>query len=50
MEMESYSAIPFMDILVIRKEMTLATTTYRKQAHTGQYLNFKSNYDMSKEK
>jgi hypothetical protein len=50
MEMESYSAIPFMDVLVIRKGMALATTAYRKHTHTGQYLNFKSNYDMPKEK
>jgi hypothetical protein len=42
MEIESDSAIPFLDILVIRKGMTLATKAYRKPIHTGRYHNFKS--------
>jgi hypothetical protein len=37
MEIESDSAIAFLDVLVIRKETTLATT------HTGRSLNFNSN-------
>jgi hypothetical protein len=44
MEMESDSAIPFLDVLIIRKETTLATKVYRKPIHTGRYLNFKSNH------
>jgi hypothetical protein len=43
MEIQSDSAVPFLDVPVIRKEMTLATKVYRKPTHTGQYLNFKYN-------
>jgi hypothetical protein len=43
-EIESNSAIPLLDVLVISKGMTLATEVYRKPTHTGQYLNFKSNH------
>jgi hypothetical protein len=35
MEIESDSAIPFLYILVIRKETTLGTKVYRKPTHTG---------------
>jgi hypothetical protein len=35
MEIDSDSAIPFLDVLVIRKETTLATKVYRKPTHTG---------------
>jgi hypothetical protein len=41
---EIVSAIPFLDLLVIRKEMTLTTKIYREPSHTGRYLNFKSNH------
>jgi hypothetical protein len=44
MEIESDSVIAFLDVLVIRKEMTLATKVYRKPNHTGQYLSFNPNY------
>jgi hypothetical protein len=40
MEIESGSAVPFMDVLVIRKEMTLATEVSRKSTHPGRYLRF----------
>jgi hypothetical protein len=43
-EIESDSAISFLDVLVIRKGTTLATKIYRKLAHTGRYLNLKSNH------
>jgi hypothetical protein len=43
MEMESENAIAFLDVLVTRKETTLATKVYRKPTHTGRYLNFNSN-------
>jgi hypothetical protein len=44
MEIDSDSAIPFLDVLVIRKGMTLVTKVYRKPTHTNKYLNFKSNH------
>jgi hypothetical protein len=44
MEIESYSAIPFLDVLIIRKGTTLANKIHRKPTHTGRYLNFKSNH------
>jgi hypothetical protein len=33
--------IPFLDVLIIRKETTLATKVYRNLTYTGQYLNLK---------
>jgi hypothetical protein len=44
MEIESDSVIAFLDVLVIRKETTLATKVYRKPTHTGRYLNFSSKH------
>jgi hypothetical protein len=44
MEIESDSAIAFLDALVIKEETTQATKVYRKPTHTGRYLNFKSNH------
>jgi hypothetical protein len=44
MEIESDSAIAFLDVLVIRKGTTLATKIYRKPTHIGRYFNFKSNH------
>jgi hypothetical protein len=35
MEIEADSVIPYLDVLVIRKEMTLDTKVYRKPIHTG---------------
>jgi hypothetical protein len=43
-EIESNSAIHFLDVLVIRKRTTRATKVYRKHTHTGRYFNFKSNH------
>jgi hypothetical protein len=43
-EMESDSAIAFLDVQVIRKETTLATNVCRKPTHTGRYLNFNPNH------
>jgi hypothetical protein len=44
MDIESESAIPFLDVRVLRKWTTLATKVYRKLTHTGRYLNFRSNH------
>jgi hypothetical protein len=44
MEVESDSTIPFLDVLVVRKETSLATKVYKKPIHTSRYLNFKSNH------
>jgi hypothetical protein len=35
MEIESNNAVPFLDVLVISKETTLATRVHRKPTHTG---------------
>jgi hypothetical protein len=42
-EIESDSESPFFDVLIIRKETTLATIVYRKPTHTERYINFNSN-------
>jgi hypothetical protein len=44
MEIESEAAIPFLDVLVIRKGTALTTKVYRKPTHTGRYLNFNSDH------
>jgi hypothetical protein len=40
MDIESDGVIAFLDILVVREEMTLATKVYGKPTQTGRYLNF----------
>jgi hypothetical protein len=44
MEIESDSAISFLDVLVTRKGTTLANTVCRKPTHIGRYRNFRSNH------
>jgi hypothetical protein len=44
MEIQSDSAIPFLDVLIIRNETTPVTRVYRTPTHNGRYLNFKSNH------
>jgi hypothetical protein len=46
MEIKSDSKLPFLDVLVIRKGLTLTTKVYRKPTHTGHYLNFKLNHPL----
>jgi hypothetical protein len=41
---ESGSEVPFLEVLVNRKGMTLGTKVYRKPTHTGRYMNFNSNH------
>jgi hypothetical protein len=41
MEIESESAISFLDALTVRKGTTLVTKVYRKPTHTSRYLSFK---------
>jgi hypothetical protein len=40
MEMEADNKIPFLDVLVIKKQSALTTMVYRKPTHTGHYLKF----------
>jgi hypothetical protein len=42
-ETESDYAIPFVDLLLIRKDIILAMKVYRKNTHTGCYISCKSN-------
>jgi hypothetical protein len=44
MGIESDNVIPFLDVVVIRKETTLTAEVYRKSTHTGWYLSFNSNH------
>jgi hypothetical protein len=44
MGIESDSAIHFLNVVVVRKETTLATKVYMKPTHTGRYLSFASNH------
>jgi hypothetical protein len=43
MEIETDSANPLFDVLVIRERTTMNTKIYRKPTHTGRYLHFQSN-------
>jgi hypothetical protein len=43
-EIESDSAIAFLDVMFIRKATKLTTKVYRQPIHSGRYLNFKSNH------
>lgn len=42
MEKESNRRIPFLDMLVERKEAELSTKVYRKNTHIDRYIHFKS--------
>jgi hypothetical protein len=44
METEADSKIPFLDVLLIKKQLTMTTTMYRKSSHTCRYLNSQSNH------
>lgn len=44
MEKERNNRLPFLDVLVQRKEQTIETSVYRKPTHTGQYLSKLSNH------
>jgi hypothetical protein len=42
--METETAIPFLDVLVIRQGSTLNIEVYRKLTHASYYLHFQSNH------
>lgn len=42
-EIETDTANPLLDVLVIREGTTMNTKIYRKPTHTGHYLHFQSN-------
>ena len=44
MEKEDNQKIPFLDVLVERRENKLHTDIYRKPTHTNNYLNYRSNH------
>ncbi|XP_054276681.1 uncharacterized protein LOC128995686 [Macrosteles quadrilineatus] len=47
MEVESQNKLPFLDVCVEKHLNSLRTSVYRKKTHTGQYLNFQSNQQIS---
>ena len=44
MEKEKDNKLPFLDVLVTRKEQGLRSSVYRKPTFTGQYPNFNSHH------
>jgi hypothetical protein len=44
MEFENEGSIPFLDVLVERREEGMLTLVYRKPTYTNRYFNFKSNH------
>jgi hypothetical protein len=43
MSVETNATLPFLDVLFMKRGPKLAKKVYRKPAHTGRYLHFKSN-------
>jgi hypothetical protein len=44
MEVEVNNTLPFLDVSDMKRDPNFATKVYRKTAHTGRYLCFKSNH------
>ena len=44
MEVEENNKISFLDVLVERKDFSIATSVYRKPTHTDRYLNYRSHH------
>ena len=44
MEKEENNRLPFLDVMVEKGDNLIKTSVYRKQTHTGQYLNYLSNH------
>ena len=49
-ELEKKSSLPFLDVLVIRKQNNLELTVYRKPTHTGAVLPYDSCHSMQNKK
>jgi hypothetical protein len=43
-EVETSNMLPFLDMLVMKRGSILSSKVYRKSAHTGCYLHFKSDH------
>jgi hypothetical protein len=46
MEIECNNTLPFLDVLITRRESSLIATIYKKPTHTGLYLHFQSNHPL----
>ncbi|XP_067666003.1 uncharacterized protein [Haliotis asinina] len=44
MEEETHQQLPFLDVLLHRRQQSIATSVYRKPAHTDQYIHHQSTH------
>ncbi|XP_050510634.1 uncharacterized protein LOC126887260 [Diabrotica virgifera virgifera] len=50
MEKEYNNSLPFLDVLISKKDIGYETQVYRKPTHTNRYLNYKSNHNINVKK